>query len=112
MMQIDDFLELVRKRRSIRKFKPDPVPDELVEKILEAGRWAMSGSNAQPWEFIVVEDQSIIDQLAQMKYQLTLSTAASNAEERKKLEKTGIAQKESFRNASIVAVCNKVDWEP
>lgn len=55
-MQIDSFLELARRRRSIRRFKPDPIPDEYVEKILEAGRWAMSGANAQPWEFIVVKD--------------------------------------------------------
>ncbi len=56
-MQIDELLEFVRQRRSIRRFKPDPIPDEYVWKILEAGRWAMSGANAQPWEFIVVKDQ-------------------------------------------------------
>jgi len=56
-MQFDDFLELVHKRRSIRRLKPDPFPDEWVEKILETGRWAMSGANAQPWEFIVVKDK-------------------------------------------------------
>ena len=37
-MQIDEFLELVRKRRSIRQFKPDPIPDDHIEKILEAAR--------------------------------------------------------------------------
>jgi nitroreductase len=55
-MQIDEFLELLKKRRSIRRFKPDPVPDEYMDKILEAGRWAMSGANGQPWEFVVVKD--------------------------------------------------------
>lgn len=55
-MQIDEFLELARKRRSIRRFKPDPIPDECIEKMLEAARWAQSGANAQPWEFIVVKD--------------------------------------------------------
>jgi len=63
-MQIDDFLELARKRRSIRKFKPDPVPDEYVNKILEAARWAISGANSQPWEFIVVKDKETISKLA------------------------------------------------
>ena len=63
-MQIDEFLELVKKRRSIRRFKPDPIPDEYVEKILEAGRWAMSGSNGQPWEFIVVKSQETKDKMA------------------------------------------------
>ncbi len=55
-MEIDEFLKVVRKRRSIRQFKPDPIPDEYIEKILEAARWAMSGANGQPWEFIVVKD--------------------------------------------------------
>jgi nitroreductase len=64
-MSIEEFLELVHKRRSCRRFKPDPIPDEWVEKILEAGRWAMSGSNAQPWEFIVVKDQDTKDRMAE-----------------------------------------------
>jgi 5,6-dimethylbenzimidazole synthase len=58
-MQIDDFLDLARKRRSIRRFKPDTIPDEQIEKILEAGRWAMSGANAQPWEFVVIRNPEI-----------------------------------------------------
>ena len=56
-MDIDSFLELVKKRRSIRRFKTDEVPQEAVEKMLEAARWAMSGANAQPWEFVVVRDK-------------------------------------------------------
>ena len=55
-MNIDDFLELVHTRRSVRKFAPDAVPPDILGKILEAGRWAMSGANAQPWEFVVVQD--------------------------------------------------------
>lgn len=62
-MQIDQFLDLAKKRRSIRKFKPDPIPDEYIEKILEAARWAMSGANSQPWEFIVIKDKVTIKQL-------------------------------------------------
>jgi len=64
-MNIDGFLDLVHTRRSIHSFKPDPIPPELLEKILEAGRWAMSGANAQPWEFVAVLDSttraSIVD---------------------------------------------------
>ena len=64
-MQIDEFLELVHKRRSIRRLKPDPFPDEWVAQILEAGRWAMSGCNAQPWEFIVVKNKETKYNIAQ-----------------------------------------------
>src|SRR3990172_12013228 len=56
-MNVDDFIELARARRSVRRYKPDPVQDEAINKILEAARWAMSGANAQPWEFIVIKDE-------------------------------------------------------
>jgi nitroreductase len=58
-MDINSFLELVKSRRSVRRFKPDAVPDEAIQNILEAARWAMSGANAQPWEFVVVKDEVI-----------------------------------------------------
>ncbi len=63
-MNIDEFLELVRKRRTIRRFSPDPIPDGCIEKIIEASRWAQSGANAQPWEFIVVKDKQTIHKIA------------------------------------------------
>ncbi len=65
-MQIEEFLKLARERRSIRKFKYDPIPDEYVEKILEAGRWAMSGANGQPWEFIVIKNGETKKKLAEI----------------------------------------------
>jgi nitroreductase len=49
-------MDVLLRRLSVRRFKPDPLPEGAVEKILEAGRWAMSGANGQPWEFIVVTD--------------------------------------------------------
>ncbi|MBM2832569.1 MAG: nitroreductase [Dehalococcoidia bacterium] len=63
-MDIDSFSDLVKRRRSIRRFKPDPVPDEQVTKILEAARFAMSGGHAQPWEFVVVRDREKIGRIA------------------------------------------------
>ena len=64
-MKIDQFLDLVKKRRSMRRFKPDPIPEEFIEKIVEAARWSMSGANAQPWEFILVKDQKTKDKMAE-----------------------------------------------
>ncbi len=55
-MEIDSLLALMQKRRSIRSFKPDMVSDESIAKIIEAGRWAPSSANSQPWEFVVVRD--------------------------------------------------------
>ena len=54
-----EVLEAIRTRRSIRRFKKEPVPPELVEKLLEAGRWAPSSADSEPWEFIVVTDPEI-----------------------------------------------------
>ena len=48
--------DAIERRRSIRKFKPDPVPEEHIEALLDAARLAPSGSNAQPWRFKVVKD--------------------------------------------------------
>ncbi len=55
MVKYEDFLELLKYRRSIRRFKPDAIPDEYITKILDAAHYAMSGANSQPWEFIVVK---------------------------------------------------------
>jgi len=48
-------LQAIETRRSIRKFKPDPVPDALLKKILHAGTLAPSGKNKQPWKFYVIQ---------------------------------------------------------
>lgn len=48
--------EAIEKRRSIRKFKPTPVPDELLMQVLEAARLAPSGTNRQPWRFQIIRE--------------------------------------------------------
>ena len=53
-----DLLALMRKRRSIRKYKPDPVPREVLERILEAASWAPSGKNMQNWRFFVLQGKA------------------------------------------------------
>ena len=59
-----EFDELIIKRQSIRKFKPDPVSKEMIMEILEAARIAPSGGNRQPWQFIVVQNKEMIKKLA------------------------------------------------
>ena len=58
---MSDLMEIIRNRRTIRRFKPDPVAEEKVRTILEAGRWAPSFSNLQPWKFLVIKDAKIKD---------------------------------------------------
>lgn len=75
-MNIDQFVELAQQRRSIRLFKPDPIPEGDIEKILEAARWAMSGANGQPWEFIVVKDEETKTKLAAARHEAQQLTIA------------------------------------
>ena len=56
-------MEAIQRRRSIRKFKPDPVPDELINQMLEAARLAPSSSNRQPWRFQVVKEGALKERL-------------------------------------------------
>lgn len=49
------FMDLVQKRRSVRSYRPDPVPREALDRCLEAARLAPSACNSQPWSFIVVD---------------------------------------------------------
>ena len=65
-MQISEFIDLTKSRRSIRRFKPDPFPDECIEQVLEAARFAQSGANGQPWEFIVIKDREIRDKISDL----------------------------------------------
>jgi len=54
---------VILERRSVRNFKPDPVPDHLIRRVLEAGRFAPSSGNCQPWRFIVITDKEFIQQM-------------------------------------------------
>jgi len=56
---MNEVLKTIRNRRTVRRFKSDPVDEEKLQMILEAGRWAPSFSNLQPWKFIVIKDQGL-----------------------------------------------------
>ena len=61
MMDLHDFL---RSRRSVRRFKPDPIPDSVLKNILHTATFAPSAHNRQPWRFCVVTDSSVKQRLA------------------------------------------------
>ena len=58
-------LDAIRSRRSIRKYSDESLNDEDLRAILEAGRWAPSGLNNQPWRFAVVRDAEVKDEIAE-----------------------------------------------
>lgn len=53
------FTDVISTTRSIRKIKPDPVPADILERVLQAAVWAPSGGNRQPWRMVVVRDQEV-----------------------------------------------------
>jgi len=57
--EYDCLLNLAKKRRTVRQFKPDAVPEGYIEKIIEVARWAPSGFHTQPWEFVVVKKKDV-----------------------------------------------------
>jgi len=56
-------IEAIKKRRSVRSYKPDPVPRDAIEAIIDAGNWAPTGNNYQRWRFVVVEDNAFRQEL-------------------------------------------------
>ena len=60
-----EVFEAIKGRRSIRKYTKDSVPEDLIVKILEAGRWAPSAGNSQPWSFIVLRDEDVRRKVAE-----------------------------------------------
>ena len=59
-----NFYDVIKNRRSVRKYKKDPIPEEALLRVLEAARLAPSGKNFQPWKFIIVKDKLIKEALA------------------------------------------------
>lgn len=58
-------LDVIRQRRSVRVYKKDPIPEEILLRVLEAARLAPSGKNLQPWKFVIVRDAKLKKKLAE-----------------------------------------------
>ena len=59
-----ELFDAIQGRKSIRRFKQTPVPDEDIKKILDAGRFAPSANNTQPWGFVVIKDKALLAKMA------------------------------------------------
>jgi nitroreductase len=60
-----DVLDAIRLKRSVRQFAPDPLPDDSIRAILNAGRRAQSSKNTQPWQFVAVTEKDTLRELSQ-----------------------------------------------
>ncbi len=59
-----DLIELIKKRRSIREFADKPIAQEVLEKIIDAGRFAPTARNVQPWRFVAVTEKGTLEKIA------------------------------------------------
>jgi nitroreductase len=63
---VEDLVTFLRSLRAVRSFRSDPVPQEVVDDILEVARWSGSASNRQPWELVVIRDKDTLGALARV----------------------------------------------
>ncbi len=66
MTRGDIILDIIKRRRSIRRFDGRKIPEKEMEQILEAARWAPSGANVQPWRFILVTKKETLGSMAEL----------------------------------------------
>lgn len=62
-VEVLNVFDCIKTRRTVRNFKPDPIPEDIVYRIMEAARWSPSSSNSQPWHFVVISDDNILKSL-------------------------------------------------
>ena len=101
-----ELYEAIEKRRTTRIFKQG-VTEAQLRKLLAAGAKAPSSRNRQSWEFILVEDRKLVDQIAELKYQNNRKSPPGPGQTQADVEAQALNQKKWFANASVVAVCTQ-----
>jgi nitroreductase len=107
------FEELVKSRRSIRRWKKERVPDELIKRAVELATWAPSSGNSQAWRFIVVKNPNVIGNMADA-FQTVSDKVASWPEAALWKEEVEQVRKESsfFRNAPVCIGVLRSPFQP
>jgi coenzyme F420-0:L-glutamate ligase/coenzyme F420-1:gamma-L-glutamate ligase len=103
-----DLLDTIKTRRSVRKYLPQQVPNELIEDVLVAAGWAPSAHNSQPWRFIILADDSVKRDLAES---MAEAWAADLAKDGTKVDaKMRQERVERFANApTLILACLTMD---
>ncbi len=103
-----DLFDAIHERKSIRRFKNTPVPDEDIKKILDAGRWAPSANNTQPWSFVVIQDKMVLAKMAEA-VRVMIDRMIPYAESEKQAQRLAAYKGNYytfFENApAVIAVC-------
>jgi nitroreductase len=97
-------LRAIETLRSVRSFKPDPVPKEMLNRILRAASMAASGSNTQPWEFVVVQDTAVKARLKEPMLRKWLERMSGATGMSQRMKETYDEATEMLRNSEKVPV--------
>ncbi len=103
-----EFYEVVRRRSAIRIFKPDPIPEDVVRRILQAGMQAPSGEHKQPWEFIIIKNPDLRRKLAEVKADSRKIVAKDMYPDfpEERIQEMVLTQKKAVETAPVlIAVC-------
>ena len=96
-----EILEAIRTRRSIRSYKPEPVPPEILKEIVEACQWASSPGNMQPWEFSILGGE-VIEEFKKLLYEKRVANAPSELEFAPPLEVPEIYDKRRTEHRKVL----------
>ena len=99
-----NILDIIKDRRSVKEYSSKEVSKEVLFRILEAGRWAPSAHNAQPWRFMVIRDSALKQKLAEDmagRWDEDMSKNGISKEHRESLIKASVKQ---FRSAPVVII--------
>ena len=104
LMPMDYFVELIKKRRSIRKYASRKVAFALVREVLETAQWAPSAHNAQPWRFVVLSDVGLKKDLAEGMAAAWVADMIKDGTSAKVRKNRAIASIEQFTHAPVLIV--------
>lgn len=108
-MNYSELKNIIRERRSIRKFKDEPVSKEVLEELIDCARWAPSDTNSQPWKFIATSNKEIIKKVEQiilegMDEMKAVAQAVGKPEIARKIDVFG-RYALVFKNAPTIILC-------
>ncbi|MGQ9468771.1 MAG: nitroreductase family protein [Nitrososphaerales archaeon] len=104
MIEYSDFLSFIKSRRSMKRLKPDSISRNIIEEILDVAISAPSAHNAQPWRFVIIDDQKVKIKLAEAMAQAWQEDLLKDGLSKIEIERLIKASKERTISASVLII--------
>jgi len=104
MIESHELLNFIKSRRSVKRLKPDSISRDVIEEILDVAISAPSAHNAQPWRFVIIDDQKVKIKLAEAMAKAWKEDLSKNGLSKIEIERLIEASKERTINASILII--------